>query len=51
LIADAFAVRVETDGHGAARSVTWRLGRTGQVHTEDARAIVLSCGTVETPRL
>jgi choline dehydrogenase-like flavoprotein len=51
LIVDAFAVRVNTDGQGAARSVTWRLGRTGEVHTEDARAIVLSCGTVETPRL
>jgi hypothetical protein len=51
LIADAFAVRVNTDGQGAARSITWRVGATGQTFTEEARAIVLSCGTVETPRL
>jgi hypothetical protein len=47
LIADAFAVRVNTDGQGAARSITWRVGATGQTFTEEARAIVLSCGTVK----
>src|SRR4051794_986521 len=51
LLADAFAVHVGTDGSGAARSVTWRVGATGQSVTEEARVIVLSCGTVETPRL
>jgi choline dehydrogenase-like flavoprotein len=51
LIADAFAVNVKTDNNGAARSVTWRIGRTGELVTEEARAIVLSAGTVETPRL
>jgi choline dehydrogenase-like flavoprotein len=51
LIADAFAVRVNTDGQRAARGVTWRIGATGETFTEDARVVVLSCGTVETPRL
>lgn len=50
LIADAFAVSVNTDGI-SARSVTWRIGATGEVLTEEATVIVLSCGTVETPRL
>ena len=51
LICDAFALRVDTDEAGDARSVTWRIGATGEVSSEDARAIVLACGTVETPRL
>ena len=51
LVADAFATRIETDGHGTARGITWRKGATGETFTEDARVIVLSCGTVETPRL
>ena len=51
LVADAFAVGVGLDGDGAARSVTWRLGATGEIVTDEARTIVLSCGTVETPRL
>jgi choline dehydrogenase-like flavoprotein len=51
LIADAFAVRVHTDELGAARGVTWRLGKTADVQTEDARVTVLAGGTVETPRL
>ena len=50
LIADAFATRLGTDGT-RARSVTWRVGATGETFTEDAHAIVLACGTVETPRL
>ena len=50
LIADAFAVSVNTDGI-SARSVTWRIGATGEVLTEEAAVIVLACGTVETPRL
>lgn len=51
LVADAFATRINTDAQSVARSVTWRLGASGEVFTEEARAIVLSCGTVETPRL
>ena len=51
LIADAFAVHVGRDADGSARSITWRVGATGETFTEEARTIVLSCGTVETPRL
>lgn len=50
LIHDAFAVSVNTDGT-SARSITWRIGATGELFTEEASVIVLSCGTVETPRL
>jgi len=51
LVADAFAIKVGLDPSGAARRLTWRIGATGEVLTEDARVIVLACGTVETPRL
>ena len=51
LVADAFAVDVQTDEHSVARSVTWRIGSTGESFTEEARVIVLAAGTVETPRL
>src|SRR4029453_6911800 len=51
LVADAFAVRVGLDSDGAARSITWRIGATGEMFTDEARTIVLSCGSVETPRL
>ena len=51
LIADAFATRINTDAQSIARSVTWRIGTTGEVVTEEAQAIVLACSTVETPRL
>lgn len=51
LIADAFAVQVRTDAPSVARSVTWRIGATGELFTEEAQVIVLACGTVETPRL
>ena len=51
LITDAFALNVTRDDLGAARAVTWRIGTTGEIFTEEAHAIVLSCGTVETPRL
>jgi choline dehydrogenase-like flavoprotein len=33
------------------KGVTWRVGRTGEVHTEDARVVVLAGGCTETPRL
>ena len=51
LIADAFAVRVHTDADGHARALTWRTGASGDTATEEARVIVLSCGSVESPRL
>ena len=50
LIADAFVQRVESHG-GVAQGVTWRVGATGEVVTEEARVIVLACGSIETPRL
>jgi choline dehydrogenase-like flavoprotein len=54
LIADAFAVRVETEPQGqtvTARGVTWRNVRTGQITTEQAGVVVLAAGPLETPRL
>jgi choline dehydrogenase-like flavoprotein len=51
LVSDAFATRIDTDAQSIARSVTWRIGATAEMFTEEAHAIVLSCGTVETPRL
>jgi len=51
LIADAFATAIAVDNQLRARSVTWRVGASGQIVTEEARVIVLSAGTVETPRL
>jgi choline dehydrogenase-like flavoprotein len=51
LLADAFATRINTDAQSIARSVTWRIGTTGEIITEEAQVIVLACSTVETPRL
>src|ERR1700751_299902 len=51
LIPDAFAPSINTDSSFIARSVTWRVGATGEVLTEEAAVIVLACGTVENPRL
>jgi choline dehydrogenase-like flavoprotein len=51
LITDAFAVRIETDGGPAARAVTYRLVKTGEMFTEEARVIVMAAGTIEGPRL
>jgi choline dehydrogenase-like flavoprotein len=51
LLADAFATRINTDAQSIARSVTWRVGTTGEIITEEAQVIVLACSTVETPRL
>ncbi len=51
LISDAFATGIGTDAQSIARSVTWRIGATGEIFSEEAHAIVLCCGTVETPRL
>ena len=51
LVADAFATRINTDSSFIAHSVTWRVGATGEVLTEEAEVIVLACGTVENPRL
>jgi choline dehydrogenase-like flavoprotein len=50
LVADAFAVKIETAG-GKARGITWRNTRTGALTTEEAKVVVLASGPVETPRL
>jgi choline dehydrogenase-like flavoprotein len=51
LISDAFAVRLNVDAQSVVKGITWRIGATGEVFTEEAGAIVLACGTVENPRL
>jgi choline dehydrogenase-like flavoprotein len=51
LVADAFATKINTDEASTARSVTWRVGATGEHVAEEAKVIVLACGTVENPRL
>jgi choline dehydrogenase-like flavoprotein len=51
LIADAFVTRINVDSQPAAKSVTWRVGATGETVTEEARVIVMAGGTIETPRL
>ncbi|MGH2709789.1 MAG: GMC family oxidoreductase N-terminal domain-containing protein [Actinomycetota bacterium] len=54
LITDAFVTMINTEvvsGQTTARSVTWRVGATGQTATEDARVIVMAAGCTETPRL
>jgi choline dehydrogenase-like flavoprotein len=54
LIADAFVTRVLTETQGGAlvaTGVTWRVGATGEQHTETAKVIVLAGGTTESPRL
>ena len=50
LISDAYAVRIGTEGN-EARSVTWRVGATGEAFTEEAKVIVMAAGVVESPRL
>jgi choline dehydrogenase-like flavoprotein len=54
LITDAFVKRVNVDSEGSqavARSVTWRVGATGEEATEEAKVIVMAGGPIETPRL
>jgi choline dehydrogenase-like flavoprotein len=51
LVPDAFVTRIGVDGRSVARTVTWRVGATGALVTEDAHVIVLAAGGVETPRL
>jgi len=50
LLPDAYATKVVT-ADGVARGVTWRIGATGEVQTEEARVVVLAAGAIETPRL
>jgi choline dehydrogenase-like flavoprotein len=54
LVADAFVTQIHTDGAAGqvtARGVSWRDTNTGEMHTEDARVVVLAGGCTETPRL
>jgi choline dehydrogenase-like flavoprotein len=54
LIADAFATRIGTVREGSelvARTVTWRVGATGEHFTEEAKVVVMAGGTTENPRL
>src|SRR5262245_49810972 len=51
LLTDACATRVNVDEDGVARSVTWRVGATGERFTDEGRVIVLAGGAIETPRL
>ncbi|HEX3474291.1 MAG TPA: GMC family oxidoreductase N-terminal domain-containing protein [Kofleriaceae bacterium] len=54
LIADAYATRILTqtvNGQLVATGVTWRIGATGEVHTETAQVVVMAGGTTESPRL
>jgi choline dehydrogenase-like flavoprotein len=53
LVADAFATKIGTTHQGGetvARSVTWRVGATGEKVTEEAKVIVMAAGTTESPR-
>jgi choline dehydrogenase-like flavoprotein len=54
LITDAFATAIGTAHHGGevvARSVSWRIGATGEKVTEEAKVVVLAAGATESPRL
>ena len=54
LIADAFATRIGTvveGGTAVARTVTWRIGATGETATEEAKVVVMAGGSTENPRL
>ena len=54
LRADSYVTQVHSEQRGSrtvATGVTWRDGRTGEHHREDARVVVLAGGCVETPRL
>lgn len=46
----AMAVEVSVDGHGRARGVVWRDAQ-GVDREQRARAVVLACSAIETPRL
>ena len=51
LLSDAFAIRINVDSSSVARSITWRVGSSGDLFTEEAAVIILACGTVEDSRL
>src|SRR5262245_23440092 len=51
IVPNAYATRILTDNKGQANGVTWRDTFTGSVTTEQARVVVLSAGSIESPRL
>jgi choline dehydrogenase-like flavoprotein len=51
LVADAFGTRIIVDEDSVARGLSWRIGATEETFTEEAKVIVLACGTVENPRM
>jgi choline dehydrogenase-like flavoprotein len=54
LHADAYVTQIGTvdeNGQTVARSVTWRDTNTGDMHTEEAKVVVMSGGCTENPRL
>ena len=54
LIADAFVTKIITEDRGGetvATGVTWRVGKTGETVTEEAKVVVLAAGCTENPRL
>jgi choline dehydrogenase-like flavoprotein len=54
ILADAFVTRINTAEEGGnlvAKSVTWRVGATGERVTEEAKVIVMAGGCTEDPRL
>ena len=54
LITDAFVTKIGTSserGETVARNVTWRVGATGELVTEEAKVVVLAGGATESPRL
>jgi choline dehydrogenase-like flavoprotein len=51
IVPNAYATRIHTDDQGQARAVTWRDTFTGVVSSEAAKVVVLSAGSIESPRL
>jgi len=54
LLTDAFVTNLGTTTEGSdtvARTVTWRVGATGEEVTEEAQVVVMAGGCTETPRL
>jgi choline dehydrogenase-like flavoprotein len=48
---NSFATKILLDDKGQARGVTWRNTMTGEIQTETAKVVVLSAGSIESPRL
>ncbi|RJQ81495.1 GMC family oxidoreductase [Pseudonocardiaceae bacterium YIM PH 21723] len=50
LLTDAFVTQIHVE-HGTATGVSWRDDRTGEIHREDAKVVVMAGGCTESPRL